>query len=275
MDVTLLYFSKTGNTRQIARSMAAGFMQAGNSVTLMPMEQMSPGDALGCDMIGFGSPTYSSRAPTPVLEFISRLPSLSQVRAFVFATCGGAPGRVLFDLSSGLRDKGAIVLDEFLSRGEVYHPAPHMKGYSKGRPNVEDQTRAKHFAENLAGHSLTDPSPEGNIQKSERIRGRGGFYSTLGRSSTDQRLRRLMPQPQLDLEKCDKCEWCLSECPVGNLVMDPYPTIGEGCIRCYRCLTGCPQGAFRANWNMVDPILWFLYNPKFMSWFGGLKGTEK
>jgi flavodoxin/NAD-dependent dihydropyrimidine dehydrogenase PreA subunit len=275
MDVTLLYFSKTGNTRKIARSMAAGFMQAGNFVRVISMEEANPADTLECELIGVGSPTYSSRAPTPVLEFISRLPSLSQVSAFVFATCGGAPGRVLFDLASGLHDKGAIVVDDFLSRGEVHHPAPHMKGYSKGRPNVEDEDRAKQFAQRLVECFPTDPSLEGNTRKRERIRLRGRLYSFLGGSINDQRLRMMMPQPQLELERCNRCEWCVSECPVGNMVMDPFPRVGDACIRCYRCLSGCPQGALQVNWKIVDPVLWFLYNPRFISWFGGLKRAEK
>lgn len=275
MDVTLFYFSKTGNTRKIAISLAAGFSEAGCSVRVLSLEEANPGDARGCELIGVGSPTYSSRSPTPVIEFISNLPSLSRVGAFVFATCGGAPGRVLFDLASGLRNRGAIVLDDFLSRGEVHHPAPHMKGHSKGRPNVKDEARAKQFAERLAGHSPTSPTRMGNTRRSEQTRLRGRFYSLLGRSTTDQRLRTMMPQPQLDLKRCDKCEWCVSECPVGNIAMDPFPTIGYACIRCYRCLTGCPQGAFQANWKVVDPILRFLYNPKFMSWFGALKSAEQ
>lgn len=274
MDVVIFYFSQTGNTRAIAEAISMGFSAVGREVHSVPMHEAIVEEASECEMIGFGSPCFSSRAPTPAIDFISALPPLNKTLAFVFATCGGAPGRVLHELANGMRWKGATVVGGFLSRGEVHHPAPHVKGFAKGRPSPADFARAKTFATLLVQRYLMDPSSGINSIGRESLQSRGTIYDLLGRSSTDETMRLMMPQPILDPDLCTQCDWCAAECPMGNIRLDPYPLIGERCIRCYRCLTGCVEGAFRADWRFVDPFLWLLYNPRFVRWFGGLSDVE-
>lgn len=64
---------------------------------------------------------------------------------FVFATSGGAPGKVLSDLTGLLTRTGANVIGGFLTREEVLHPAPHMVGRFPDRPNGNDLEQARQF----------------------------------------------------------------------------------------------------------------------------------
>ena len=120
MNITLIYFSQTGNTRQVAQAMAEAFCQAGHAPRTISLKKATPQDALTGDLLGVGSPCFSSQAPTPVKAFLQALPPLESRRAFIFATSGGAPGRVLYDLAGLLQGKGAEVVGGFLARGEVW-----------------------------------------------------------------------------------------------------------------------------------------------------------
>ena len=151
MRVTLICFSQTGNTRKVAGAMARAFSNAGHVPETVSLISATPEDAATGELLGVGTPCFSGRAPTPVKEFIRRLPSLDGQPAFVFATSGGAPGRVLYDLTSFLRWKGAHVLGRFLARGAVHHPAPHLTGQFPERPNGRDLARAHRFAQAVAG----------------------------------------------------------------------------------------------------------------------------
>lgn len=102
-----------------------------------------------------GSPCFSSQAPAPIKTFLQTLPPLENRRAFVFVTSGGAPGRVLYDLARLLQDKGAEVVDGFLAREELHHPAPCLIGRIPSCPNVDDLVRARRFAIAVAEHVLT------------------------------------------------------------------------------------------------------------------------
>lgn len=274
MHVTMIYFSQTGNTRRVAEAMAVGFREAGHTVQTTPLKEATSEDATKGNLLGIGSPCFSSQAPSPVKEFLRALPPLDGQRAFVFATSGGAPGRVLYDMTRLLRSKAADVVGGFLARGEEYYSAPCIIGRFPGRPNAEDLDRARHFAEDMAEHVSaggSGPLPE---SRPDALKRRWGFYDFVGLITSDPLMRFALPKPRLDPALCDKCQWCAYECPMGNITLQPYPVLGSECLRCHRCLTGCPQKAFSVNWRFRNLAVQSLYNTFFVRWFGDLERGE-
>ena len=256
-------------------AMADAFQEAGHAAKTVSLKEATPEYATRSDLLGVGTPCLSSQAPTPIKEFLRALPPLDDQPAFVFATSSGAPGRVLYDLTSLLRRKGAKVLGGFLARGQVHHPAPHMTGQFPGRPDAEDLTLARRFAVAVAEHvsaTRSGPLPE---SRPDALKLGWGLYNLIGLIGRDVLLRRVMPQPKPNPAKCDQCRWCVYECPMDNITLQSYPVLGGRCMRCYRCLTGCPQQAFDANWRLADPFLLLLYNAAFMRWFGDLEPVEQ
>jgi flavodoxin/NAD-dependent dihydropyrimidine dehydrogenase PreA subunit len=275
MDVTEIFFSQTGNTRRVAKDIAEAFRADGHSVKTISLSDADPADVCDVDLLGFGSPCFSSKAPQPVMRFIRTLPPMVNQKAFVFATCGGAPGRVLYDIGNALRTKGANVLAGHLSRGEVHHPAPSINGRFPGRPNAEDFDQVRRFARAVSGHISTDhPVTLPGIYASS-LKRRDGFYEFLGSVISDSTLRFFMPEPKVDVDKCDLCGWCNQGCPTQNIYLQPYPVLGTDCIRCYRCFNECPRNAFTTNWRFGDLILRLLYNQAFVRRFGVLEPGEK
>ncbi len=275
MNITLIYFSQTGNTRRVAQAMAEAFRQAGHATRTISLKKATPQDANTGDLLGVGSPCFSSQAPTPVKAFLQSLPPLENRRAFVFATSGGAPGRVLYDLAHLLQGKGAEVVGGFLTRGELHHPAPCLSGRMPDRPNTKDLAQARHFAIAVAEHvSAGRPGPVAESRR-ETFTLRRGFYDLVALLSTDGFLRRVLPEPEIDAARCNQCGWCVHECPVHNIAVQPYPILGDRCIRCYRCLTGCPQKAFDTDWRLGNLAVLSFYNTTFERWFGDLEPGER
>jgi flavodoxin/NAD-dependent dihydropyrimidine dehydrogenase PreA subunit len=275
MNVTMVYLSQSGNTRKVAEAMAEAFRGSGHGVRTVPLKKATPQDAAKGDLLGVGTPCFSSQAPTPVKQFLRALPALNGQPAFVFATSGAAPGRVLYDLSRLLRDRGAEVVGGFLTRGELHHPAPCLVGRMPNRPDEEDLARARHFATAVAEHVTTGQSGPVAESRPDTFKLGKGFYELAAVLSTDGFLRLALPEPKLDPTPCNQCGWCVQECPMGNIVLEPYPVLGNQCIRCYHCLTGCPQEAFSADWRIGNLVTWSVYNTAFERWFGDLEPGER
>lgn len=275
MEVTLVYFSQTGNTQRVASAMSEAFQQAGHSSRAINLKRMAVEDATECDLLGIGTACISSKAPTPIKLFLRSLPSIKGHDAFVFATSGGAPGGVLSEMSNLLSNKGANVLGGFLTRGHVTHPAPHMFDRFPERPNPIDLNRAHRFVEEIIDRLAMGYSKPVVEERYDVLRSGLGFYNILGLVSTDRVVRFLLPKPRLNQTSCDLCRICWDECPMENITLNPFPMIGNLCIRCYHCFSVCPQKAFHLNWKFADPFLLAMYNSLFMRWFGDLMPDEQ
>ncbi|NIM93586.1 MAG: hypothetical protein GTO18_07730 [Anaerolineales bacterium] len=259
----------------MADVIGSALRELGQSIRVIPMGDAEDQDVRDCDVFGIGSPCFSSKAPTPVKKFLSDLPCMENKRAFIFATCGGAPGRLLHDLGSPLQEKGATVLGKFLCRGEVHHPAPVLHGRFPGRPDERDFRRARRFIHGLVNDELNCLDASMSDSEDSRIIPEFGFYDLVARISTDSVLRRFLPEPQIDHALCDCCGWCADACSMLNISMNPYPEIGFKCIRCYRCSTGCPQDAMAVDWTRGNLLLWLLYNTTFIRRFGDVRLGEQ
>lgn len=273
-DVTIVCFSQTGNTLKVAETMSDVFRETGNSVRCISLQKASAQDIVNSGLLGVGTPCFSSQAPTPVKKFLQALPLLDGKQAFVFATSGGGPGRVLYDVASRLRKKGANVIGGFMAHGELHHPAPCFNGRLRGRPDQEDLASARRFAQSMVEHVTAGRSGSLPDSRRDALRPGHGFYDFVALVSVDPLLRRLLPEPKLNRDRCNECQWCVDECPMGNITAQPYPVLGGNCIRCYRCLSGCPQHAFYANWRFGNLVCLSLYNTAFERWFGDLEPGE-
>jgi flavodoxin/ferredoxin len=275
MKILMVYFSQTGNTRKVAQTMVDTFSAKGHTVRALSMKEALPADIAGCDVLGFGTPCFESQAPTPVKAFLSSLPNMYGKPAFVFATVGGMPGRVLYDLSSSLRRKGALVLAGFMGRGTVHHPAPCLTGRMPGRPDQSDLAKARLFAIALDDHLQTGRSVPVSAGRKDALTLRWGFYELVALIAQPFLLRILLPKPKLDQALCNQCAICARKCPMQNITLNPYPVLNARCIRCYHCQNICPQKAISLTWMIGNIVIFSLYNTFFARLFGDVEPGER
>ena len=275
MNMLLVYFSQTGNTLKVAETMAEAFRDKGHTVRTLSMKEVHPADILSCDVLGMGTPCFESQAPTPVKDFLIALPPLYGKPAFVFATSGGQPGRVLYDLTRIMQSKGAAVLAGFMGRGTVHHPAPCLIGRMPDRPNQGDLERARLFAIAVDKHlqaGRSGPMPESS---KDALTPQWGFYDLVAFIAQPFLLRILLPKPKLDQTMCNQCRICVNECPVQSIALNPYPVLDGRCIRCYHCQNICPQTAISSSWLIGNIVIFSLYNTLFARLFGDVEPGER
>jgi flavodoxin/NAD-dependent dihydropyrimidine dehydrogenase PreA subunit len=265
LKIIFVTFSQTGNTQKVAQAMADTFREEGHSIRMVALKNASPEDVLDCDLLGVGAPCFNSQAPTPIKDFLRKLPEIKNRPCFV----------VLYDLSSLLKGKGAKVVGGIIIRAECFHPVPCLYGRFPGRPNSNDLKQAKDFAKVVADHvsqGRSEPLPE---SRADAFKIQWGFYDFVAYILSDPFTRFSMPKPKLVSDLCTECGWCAQECPTNSIISDPKPVIDKSCIRCYLCLTGCPEKAFKVNWLVSNIAVWSFYNTIFERWFGDVKPGEK
>ncbi len=275
MDINVIYFSQTGNTRKVAKAMADVFKKAGHDTRAIGFNKLQPTDFTDADLIGVGAPCFESQAPSHVREYLWDLPELTGEKAFVFSTSGGGPGKVLYDLAKPLMKKGAEVVGGFLSRGTCYYPVPCLKGRFPERPDAQDLAKAEAFASALLDHissGISGPMPK---SRPDALKHGAGFYNIVGAMMNDSLVRLLMPKPKVDNDKCTECGWCAAECPTNSMSLIPKPIIAKTCFRCYRCITGCPEEALSVKWGISNFMVWTLYNQTFEYWLGDIQKGER
>lgn len=275
MNMLLVYFTQSGNTKRVAEAMAEEFIARGDTVRHVPMQEALPADMAACDVLGFGTPCFESQAPAPVKDFLRRLPHLNGKPAFVFATCGGSPGRVLFDLTRIMRERGASVMAGFKTRGEVHHPAPCLTGRMPGRPDRSDLAKARLFAASIHDHMLSGRTGAISGSSKGAFSPRWRFYELVSLIAQPFILRILLPRPEADRSTCSQCNICVEECPVGSISMTPYPAPDRRCIRCYRCQNTCPEKAISSSWLFGNIVIFALYNTVFARLFGDVEPGER
>jgi flavodoxin/NAD-dependent dihydropyrimidine dehydrogenase PreA subunit len=272
-DINMVCFSQTGNTQKVAKAMADAFKGEGCQAQVIPLENADPAKVMKCDIFAVGSPCFASKVPSPVMKFLQDVPSLKGKPVFVFSTSGGAPGRVLYDLKEMCEKKGAHVVGGLLIRGELFYKVPCVLGRFPGRPNNEDLSKAKHFAQSIVKYleNDTDKFNEGHPKILKR---RFNLYNFIGLMMTDTMIRILLPKPKVDKNTCDECGVCEDNCPTESITLTPYPVFNAHCIRCYRCLTVCPKVAIRINTPLANVAVFSLYNTWFERFFGDLEKGE-
>jgi len=146
MKSLIIYISAHhGNTERVAKAMASVL-----NADLLRVEQVSPNLLEQYDLIGFGSGIYFGRNHKSLLDYVDKLPMLTDKKAFMFSTSGLRSIRLIHDFHKALRErlqrKGFSIVGEFSCRGfDTSRAAKIIGGINKGRPNEKDLKQAEDF----------------------------------------------------------------------------------------------------------------------------------
>jgi flavodoxin len=150
MNPLIVYHTETGNTTDVAETMAAA-MRA----DLKTADAATAADFQGRPLIGLGSGIYTLGHVPQVLRLVPKLPA--GCRVFIFSTSGTAgwmrPSAYWFThwrLRSALRRRKAAILGEWECPGQVKRGVLAWFGLFRGRPNDADLSSAAQFALQMA-----------------------------------------------------------------------------------------------------------------------------
>ncbi len=248
MSATLYYFTGTGNTLFIAKTIAKGL----TDVSLIGINQLDECKEVitNSDIVGIIYPIYFLDAPEPVYDFIPKLKTKDNSYLFLYANYGEHLGNGLYNPYQALQNKGITVngaFDVALPDNSIIFPTDpenqaHMLQVGKDIINQHTKLIVNQESTILPKASYTDKiiSPMMKLVN----------HLFLG-----------MDKIKINPEKCTNCNLCTSVCSSFNMLKGTTkPTVGRHCSMCFSCIHYCPSEAIRFK-NMKSKSNYQYRNP--------------
>lgn len=234
MKTIVLYFSGTGNSLYVAKTIALAL----GSASLIPIAKAREGiDFSEVERIGFVYPVYMWGMPRIVAECVRSLAIPEHTEIFAVATYGGSCGNAVSQCADILNKKGRKLTYGFGMRMTAnYTPLYNIS--SQKRQEKLNAKVPKRIEKNLAA-----------MLNGEKKYPKALFFMRLPLkwfyASTMKRIHEMDAKFWVD-EKCNGCGICEKVCPVKNIQLrDRRPTWLHHCEHCLRCLHLCPRHALQ------------------------------
>ncbi len=254
LKAIIVYYSATGNTKKVARSIQAGVKQILGDCDIASVKEAKTFDFNKYDILGLGSPVWSLREPANVQIFMQSLPALKGKFAFSFCTHGCTPVSFMYRVTKALTDKGATYIGYGDWYGGVNQLACMPKPYpTDGHPDDIDLKEAEDFGKEMA--NLGQRISMGETQLIPGIpvwkEGMDPLWKPDGAASEPlahevaKLDRQVKAERKIDLKKCKQpaCTLCVENCPMEAIDFSITSIFKKNCIVCHLCETVCPEGA--------------------------------
>jgi ferredoxin len=244
MSTSIYYFTGTGNSLHVARTVAE---QLGDSKVINILRQKGKGMLVDqSDTVGIVFPVFYLNMPVIVQAFVKKLKLDPNAYIFGIATCGGRAGNSLQMLNKLLQANGA-----HLSAGFTLKMVDNAYvGMDLVTP-LEERDQVQKVSEDGIKKIL-------EALKNRETSGQKFNYSIAsglmgGMSSAFAADIYRLPRRFHVTEKCTGCGICAKICPVGNVKqVDKKVTWGNNCTHCLACFHWCPQGAIEIGKKSAD-----------------------
>ena len=166
MKSIVIYYSQTGNTKQIAEAIHSGISQLAEKCKIAALEEVDNRELLDYELIGLGSPVIDFQEPAIVTDFINNLPSLKGRYGFSFCTHGTCLGEYISRTVRALRRTGLRVTGWNDWYGSVFIPYFPKPYYTDGHPDDVDLKEADEKRDDARANHLEQ------LEKTAKFMGR-------------------------------------------------------------------------------------------------------
>jgi len=145
MNFLLVYFSRSGNTRQIAKAIAQELGINPIDINAVDLDG-EPLNVADVDMLVVGSGTYGGKPGKEMVNLLKSLPFVTGKKAACFATCATNAKHTLKTMQEILTKKGYTVVDNFSCFGQY---GKILAASRLGHPTVKEINQAREWAKRL------------------------------------------------------------------------------------------------------------------------------
>jgi flavodoxin len=132
MKPCVLYFSRTGNTKQMAEAISEA-----TKAPVFAMTSSNPTVFETFDMLIVGTPVEGFRPAQETVDFVKRLPTAESKKAIVFCTCALWKGRTFSVLKKELNKKGYGTILTVSNKMKKDQPAGFSESVNKIQKALE------------------------------------------------------------------------------------------------------------------------------------------
>ena len=246
MNVNLYYFSGTGNSLYIAKTIKEEIEKIENKevniykVAILPIQKYVNSENIqdSSDMVGIIYPTYFLDAPNVVKEFASRLELKQDCYLFLYANYGETLGNALHNMN------------------KILTPSKVKGNYEVALPDnsIIFETKKEEIPKMLrTGEEIIKAQAKQIIQQEITPKSPYSFkYQVVSLGMKPLARKGLgFAKMKVDTTSCSGCGLCEKICPMNNIHMEEdkagvkAPAFEKKCESCFSCLHYCPNESIR------------------------------
>jgi ferredoxin len=233
MEITIFYYSGTGNSLWVARTLVE---LLGNAQLVSISDWMKEKKPIDSQTIGVVFPVHMWGVPSPIIKFISEMKALSTHYVFAIAVDAGQVANTLVQLKNVFKKNGMNLSSGF----EIKLPSNYIPwGGAESREKQEQKFESA--VRKLSSISLTIKNKENRTVERGSLWERGLF--TLFYRLSYSQIPKMDGKFWVD-EKCNQCGICSRVCPAENIILlEGKPKWNHLCEQCLACIHWCPQKA--------------------------------
>ena len=248
LQLLILYFSGTGNTRFIAERLSDALTDRNHVVELQSIERYRPSDFEKFDMMLLGYPVYACDMPKFLTEYLRKLPLTKPMKIITFSTLGFYGGNAARKVGKRLYSLGMI---------PMYSREIRMPG-SDGLIFLNKDSKTVHSLQTRDFNAFPPikKAIADIVEETEKARMNQKVFVApmkMGALLTGGLLRflytaieRHMKRKLWATDACTQCQLCAQICPSGNITVLPSAVqFGSVCFLCMRCVNQCPSEAIQ------------------------------
>ena len=230
----IIYFTGTGNSRFLARKLAAALEDELVSAPEL-IKQNKTGDFKSEKPWVFVSPTYGWQLPRTFRRFIEESRFSGSAKAYFVMDCGSGTGKA----QKGIKELCAAKGFEFGGMAEIKMPENYIAVFSA--PDEKTAEKLLRIGEKKALRAA-ELIKEGKDIQTKKAGPLGSFLS--GPVNWGFYKFTIGDRKFYATDKCVSCGQCAENCMVNNIRMENGRPVWQGsCIHCMACICRCPAEA--------------------------------
>ena len=237
MNIAMIYFSGTGNSKYIVDYLGNKLKENNHNVKIYNIEQ-NPIIPIDTDLLVIGGPIYAGNVPEKLIRWVLRNVPESSANSIVYSTSAGLINAQGVDsLAKKLSKKGYNVLAK-----ETYL-MPRNFYFGKYPKNTKDEVDKMLEDVNKQLDELVDKICLDTLSSKE-FENKGVLGKDL-LAETFSVMSRFMGKSFSVDDNCIKCGICIKNCPENNINFgkDKNIKFSNKCMLCCRCIHNCPKNA--------------------------------
>lgn len=238
MRALICVFSGTGNTFAVCKRLLKELSGQGVQADMYSIRSgAETPEIAGYDTLIIGYPVHAFNPPTPVINFLKRLP-VAAIPAYLVRT-SGEPLRL--NDASGITPRRILRKRGYIVRGEYSYVMPYniIFRHSAGMAARMWQAAVRRIKMNAREIAAGG----GSLKKVNIFRRFVAFVLRIEHTAMP-----IMGRHFSATDGCVGCGACAALCPQTNISTEGgRPKFGKNCVGCMACSFGCPQDAIRIS----------------------------